>query len=72
MTNKKMESFKALMLVTQIGLLLITTILIFLIIGYWIDVLLKQQILFKLVFLIIGVLIGFFNVYKLVMSTIKK
>lgn len=62
---------KNLALVTQISLIFLTSVFLFLIIGYFIDKWVGTELVFKIIFLIFGVISGFFNVYKTIMNNIE-
>lgn len=58
-------------MVTQIGLIFLTSVFLFLLIGYLLDRCIGTELLFKIIFMILGVISGFFNVYKTIMKNIE-
>ena len=70
--NNKFKIFKNLALITQIGFMFITTILLSIFLGNKIDSIFNSGIIFKIIFIIFGVASGFISVYKIIMNSIKK
>ncbi len=70
--NNKFKVFKNLALITQIGFMFITTILLSIFLGNKIDSIFNSGIIFKIIFIILGVASGFLSVYKIIMNSIKK
>lgn len=70
--NNKFKVFKNLALITQIGFMFITTILLSIFLGNKIDSIFNSGIIFKIIFIILGVASGFISVYKIIMNSIKK
>lgn len=70
--NNKFKVFKNLALITQIGFMFITTILFSIFLGNKIDSIFNSGIIFKIIFIILGVASGFLSVYKIIMNSIKK
>lgn len=64
--------FKGLALITHIGLQMIIPIFGAVFLGHYIDERLQTGNIFLIVFIILGVMVGFLNVYKLVMHDIKR
>ena len=69
--NNKYEMMKNIALVTQIGLTFVITILFSLFLGYIMDNVFNTHSVFKIIFIIIGVISGFMSVYKIIMKSIK-
>ena len=59
---------KNLVLVTQVGISLVTPILLGAILGIYIDKYLTTRWLFSLIFIVLGIISGFYNTYRLIMS----
>ncbi|HOK39755.1 MAG TPA: AtpZ/AtpI family protein [bacterium] len=57
------EVFKFLPLISQIGFMVAGSIIIFLAIGFFLDNYFKTNPLFLIIFLIVGIFSGFYNVY---------
>lgn len=55
-------------LVTQLGLTIIGSVVVAFFIGRWIDQLLGLTTVFTLIFLILGVIAGFYSAYRLIMD----
>ena len=67
MINKDfLRTSKYLSLLTQIGLLMVINILIFLGLGVWLDKIFKTNGIFLIVLLLIGIISGFYSVYKVI------
>ena len=60
-----------LVLITQVAFSMVSPIFLALLIGRWLDNKLGFKMLFSLIFIILGVLAGFLNVYKLFTATDK-
>lgn len=60
-----------LVLITQVAFSMVSPIFLGLLIGRWLDNKLGFKMLFSLIFIILGVLAGFLNVYKLLTATDK-
>lgn len=58
-------------LVTQLGLVVVATILVGFVLGVFIDRTLKSSPLFTMIFLAIGIAAGLFNAYQLIMRKMK-
>ena len=69
----KIEDWQKIMrgmaLLTQVGLIIIVSGGIGFGIGYWLDNLFSFDLLFEIIGLLIGLAAGFYEVYKLLMST---
>ncbi|GEM_PF-1357388 len=70
--NNKFQIFKNLALVTQIGLIFVISILFSIYLGNIIDGVLNTNNIFKIIFILIGVISGFVSVYKIIMKSIEK
>ncbi len=57
--------------VGNIGFTMVITILIFFLIGFWLDKLFQKDYLFLIIFLIIGVITGFYQCYRLLKKELK-
>lgn len=68
----KKEAFKAVALVTQLGLVVIISILIPLAVGYFVDKLIGTQMAFKILGLVLGVAAGYWNGAKTVKKFLEK
>ena len=66
------DMFKGLAFITQIGLSIITPIILGVYIGKWLDKKLNTDMVFSIVFIIIGTLAGFLNLFKLGPKNPKK
>ncbi len=69
--NNKLKILKNLALITQIGFIFITTILLSIFLGNEIDKFLNSGIIFKIIFIIIGVISVYLSVYRIIMNSIK-
>ena len=65
------EWFYYLTLVTQLGLVVVGTILAGLVIGYFIDKKFETSPVFAVVFIVIGIAAGLFNAYQMIMRKMK-
>ncbi len=69
----KIEDWQKIMrgmaLLTQVGLIIVVSGGIGFGIGYWLDNLFSFDLLFELIGLLVGLAAGFYEVYKLLMST---
>ncbi len=69
----KIEDWQKIMrgmaLLTQVGLIIIVSGGIGFGIGYWLDNLFSFDLLFEIIGLLVGLAAGFYEVYKLLMST---
>ncbi|MBU1863278.1 MAG: AtpZ/AtpI family protein [Candidatus Omnitrophica bacterium] len=65
------EIFKHIGLVTELGLTMVSTILVGFGIGFFIDKKAGHFPLWTIVGLLVGIISGFWSVYKLIMSKIK-
>ena len=72
MTKKKGNPLKNLVLISHIGNAMISPIVMGLYLGKWIDGKLNTSPLFLLIFIIVGIIAGFINVFKVTMQDIKK
>ena len=72
MSNNRFSIYKGLALITHIGLQMIIPILGAVFLGHYIDERIQTGNIFLIIFIICGVIIGFLNVYKIVMQDIKK
>jgi len=72
MSNNKFSVFKGLSLITHLGLVMTIPIFGGVMLGNFLDKKLHTNNVFLLILVIIGVVSGFINVYKIVMSDIKK
>ncbi len=68
----KKEAFKTAALVSQLGLVVVISILIPLAAGYFLDKLIGAQIVFKILGLILGVGAGYWNGAKTLKKFLKK
>lgn len=66
------EVFKFLPLVSQIGLTIVGSIGISLLIGYYLDKYFQTKPLFLIIFLFVGLISGFYNVYVSVNKLLDK
>lgn len=66
------EKLKPLALVGQIGIDIVSSIVISYLVGYGLDKLFKTNGVFSIIFIIIGVLAGFYNFYRCVKYYFKK
>ena len=58
-------------LVTQLGLVVVGTILAGLVIGYFIDKKFETAPVFTVVFIVLGIAAGLFNAYQMIMRKMK-
>jgi len=65
------EILKNLGLITELGLTMVSTILVGFGIGYFIDKKSGHFPLWTIIFLLLGIFSGFWSVYKLIMSKLK-
>ena len=65
------EILKYLGLVTELGLTMVSTILVGFAIGFFIDNKTGHFPLWTIIFLLLGIFSGFWSVYKLIMSKMK-
>lgn len=65
--NKKdnRDIFKGLAYITQIGLSIVTPIVLGAILGNWLDSVFKTEMVFSIVLIILGALAGFLNLFKI-------
>lgn len=68
--KNRVSIMKNLALVTQVALIFLTSLFVCLGIGYFLDKLIGTNLVFKIVFLVIGVLTGWTSVYKVIMKNI--
>lgn len=66
------DMFKGLAFITQIGLSIVTPIILGAYFGNWLDKKLNKDMIFSIVFIIIGTLAGFLNLFKLGPKNPKK
>lgn len=66
------EKLKPLALVGQIGIDIVSSIVISYLVGYGLDKLFKTNGVFSIIFIIIGVIAGFYNFYRSVKYYFKK
>ncbi|MCT4592766.1 MAG: AtpZ/AtpI family protein [Anaeromicrobium sp.] len=64
----KREIFKNLTLVSQLGIIMVVTIGGCLYIGKYLDGFMGTRYIFMLIFIILGVISAFLNIYKLIMK----
>ncbi|PAB58298.1 AtpZ/AtpI family protein [Anaeromicrobium sediminis] len=64
----KREIFKNLTLVSQLGIIMVVTIGGCLYIGKYLDQLIGTRYIFMLIFIILGVISAFLNIYKLIIK----
>ena len=69
--NNKFQIFKNLALITQIGLIFIISILFSIFLGNIIDGIFNTNNIFKIIFILVGVVSGFVSVYKIIMKSIE-
>ncbi|MFA5928315.1 MAG: AtpZ/AtpI family protein [Candidatus Margulisiibacteriota bacterium] len=62
---------KSFSLLSQIGLMMALNILVFFLAGRWLDGVLHSKGLFLIIFILLGIFSGFFNVYKIIMNVMK-
>lgn len=72
MSNNKFPVFKGVALLTHIGLLMVLPIFMGVYIGNFLDNKLNMGNFFLLAFILVGVVVGFLNVYKVIMKDIKR
>lgn len=72
MSNNKIKIYENLVLVTQIGIMMVVPIMLSLFIGRWLDDKLGTENVFLFVFIIIGVIASFINLYKIAMRGMKR
>ncbi len=70
--NWKKEAFKTVALVSQLGLVVVISILIPLIVGYFLDKLIGTQMVFKILGLVLGVAAGYWNGAKTLKKFLEK
>lgn len=66
------EIIKNFSLISQLGISMVVPILMCLFLGIWLDKTFGTEPLFLIIFIILGVLSSFRNMYVLTMSTIEK
>ena len=69
--NKWHQIVQALGLVSQVGILMITSIGLGFAGGYFLDQLLGREVVFKAIGLVVGILSGFYTNYKIIMDFIS-
>ncbi len=69
MINKKISNY---ITVSAIGLHLVSGIIVGLFLGYLFDNWFHKEYLFKIIFLILGIMAGFYNMYKDAVKYIKE
>lgn len=62
---------KALVLVSQVGINLVTPIVLCALLGSWIDKKAGTKWIFSVIFILLGIASGFLNAYRLIMSVNK-
>ena len=62
---------KALVLITQVGISLVTPIVLCALFGVWIDKRVGTKWIFSVIFILLGIASGFLNAYRLIMSVNK-
>lgn len=72
MSNNRFSIFKGLALISHIGIQMILPIIAAVFLGHLLDQRMNTGNIFLIIFILCGVMIGFLNVYKLVMKDIKK
>lgn len=72
MSNNRFSIYKGLALITHIGLQMVIPIIGAVFLGHYIDERMQTGNIFLIIFILLGVIIGFLNVYKLVMQDIKR
>lgn len=70
--SKKIDIYKNVVLLTQVGLIIISSIAISLYLGNLIDNWLNTGSVFRIIFIIFGVISGFYSVYKLILGALNK
>ncbi len=70
--NNKFKIYKNLFLITQIGLVFMISVLLSIFLGNIIDEKLNSGNIFKVIFIIIGVVSGFASVFKIIMNSVEK
>lgn len=72
MNNKEWQTVVQLTaLVTQLGLTMISSVVVAFFIGRWIDRLMGLTLVFTLIFLILGIISGFYSAYRLIIQTTR-
>lgn len=69
--KNRVSIMKNLTLVSQLALIILTSIFVCLGIGYFLDKIIGTSLVFKIIFLIIGVIAGWTSVYKIIMKNIE-
>ncbi|RMD46407.1 MAG: AtpZ/AtpI family protein [Aquificota bacterium] len=69
MINKKISNY---ITISAIGLHLVSGIIVGLFLGYLFDNWFHKEYLFKIIFLILGIMAGFYNMYKDAVKYIKE
>lgn len=72
MPNNRLSIYKGLVMITHIGLMMIIPIVAAVYFGNYLDTKFQTGNIFLIVLIILGVMVGFTNVYKMVMHDIKK
>lgn len=70
--NWKKEAFKMFALVSQLGLVVVISMLIPLIAGYFLDKLIGTQMIFKILGLVLGIAAGYWNGAKTLKKFLEK
>ncbi|QSX05049.1 AtpZ/AtpI family protein [Sedimentibacter sp. zth1] len=70
--SKKYDALKNLTLITQVGLIIVTSLLVSIFLGNIIDRVVKTEYIFKIIFILFGIASGFTSAYKLIMKSVKK
>lgn len=70
--NNKFKIYKNLFLITQIGLVFMISVLLSIFLGNIIDEKFNSGNIFKVIFIIIGVVSGFASVFKIIMNSVEK
>lgn len=63
--DEKKEIAKNLSLITQVGLSIVVPIILGVYLGGWLDKVFKKDMLFSIIFIILGAMAGFMNLFNL-------
>lgn len=72
MPNNRFSIYKGLVMITHIGLMMIIPIFAAVYFGNYLDTKFQTGNIFLIVLIILGVIVGFMNVYKMIMHDIDK
>lgn len=64
--DEKKEIAKNLSLITQVGLSIVVPIILGVYLGGWLDKVFKKDMLFSIIFIVLGAMAGFKNLFNLV------